>query len=95
MTNSDDGTVQSGKVSMGPNGDIDLDNLFSYHPPHGDQVDRYQAIRGEGFALAEIIALSCPASPERSIAIQKVREAVMWANASIACNEPEPEPAGT
>lgn len=64
-----------------------LDNAFTYHAPRGDQVDRYVAIRGDGLALATRILQSTPRCPEQTLAIQKVREAVMWANAAIACQE--------
>lgn len=75
------------RVNVGPGGTPDLDNLFTYHPPHGDQVERYGTIRAAGLTFAEEIAESCPPSPERSTALTKIREAVMWANAAIACNE--------
>lgn len=76
-------------VNSGPGGNLDLDNVFTYHAPFGDQVIRYAALRNAGWELARLIA-SCPPSPERSTAIAKVREAVMWANASIACHEKDP-----
>ena len=79
------------RVFVGPGGQLDLDNAFTYHPPKPDQIARYGALRGSGRTLAEKIAEFCPPSPERSTAIAKVREAIMWANASIACNEPPAE----
>lgn len=66
---------------------IDLDNLFSYHAPKGDQADRYQRIREAGKALAATITECCPPSADTTAAIRKVREAVMTANAAIACGE--------
>jgi hypothetical protein len=77
----------SNLANVGPGGNLDLDNIFTYHPPKGDQVDRFSDIRQSGKELAEIIVDSCPPSPERSTALAKVREAIMWANAAIACNE--------
>jgi len=64
-----------------------IDNAFIYHAPKGDQVERYQSIRDKGKDLALHIASNCPYSIERDEAIKKLREAIMWANASIACNE--------
>jgi hypothetical protein len=29
-----------------------LQNLFTYHPPKGNQIDRYQAIREAGLVAA-------------------------------------------
>lgn len=66
-----------------------LDNLFTYHPATDDQRQRYVSIRVGGKGLAKIMRDCCPPSAERTVAIRKVREAVMYANAAIACNEPD------
>lgn len=72
---------------MGPGGAIDLDNLFTYHPPTGpEQIATFQKIRDTGKVLAVVVVDKCPPSRERSLAITKIQEAVMWANASIAVN---------
>lgn len=68
---------------------IDIENLFSYHPPQGDQAERYEALREQGRQLAEKILELTPASADQSAAIRKVREAIMTANAAIACGEAE------
>jgi len=65
----------------------DLANRFTYHPPKGDQADRYVAIRERAHDLAEFIDESCPDSREKSLAVTSLEEAVMWANAAIARNE--------
>lgn len=65
----------------------DVANRFSYHRPQGDQAQRYEDIRTMGKGLADILTEHCPASRELSLALTKLQEAVMWANASIACNE--------
>ena len=67
----------------------ELENVFTYHAPTPDQVKDYAKIRSEGKRLATIITKLCPDSREKSIAIRKIREAVMWANAAIACNQEE------
>ena len=64
-----------------------IDNNFKYHPPKEGQVDKYTDIRDVAKALALTIDEYCPNSREKSLAITKVEEAVMWANASIARNE--------
>lgn len=61
--------------------------IFTYQSPHGDQAARYARIRVLAHHYAELIHMLCPESHERDIAIDKLRETVMWANASIACNE--------
>lgn len=73
----------------------DLKKWFSYHPPtkDGTQIERYERIRRAGWQFAqEIYTMTCVCE-EKEIAMRKIREAVMWANAAIACNEnKKPEP---
>lgn len=66
---------------------FDLKRIFTYHPPKDDQPERYESIRAQALQLARCIDDYVPDCEERDLAIQKVREAVMWANAGIACNE--------
>jgi hypothetical protein len=68
---------------------IDIDNVFTYHPPVGDQVERYQYIREGGRILARLIDGQAPDGPEKTLALRKLQEAVMWANAAIACAPPD------
>jgi hypothetical protein len=65
----------------------DLHSRFTYHEPKGDQVQRYEEIRNRGLKLAELFDDLCPESREKSLALTKVEEAVMWANAAIARHE--------
>lgn len=69
----------------------DLLNRFTYHPPHSDQLARYSILREFALDFADRIHEHCPDSCEKSLAITKLEEAVMWANASIARNEKAPE----
>lgn len=85
-----DNRTADGRANVGPGGSLDLDNVFTYHPPFGDQTDRYEAIREVGKHFADVITRLCPGSPERSTAISRIRETVMWANAAIACHERPP-----
>ena len=64
----------------------DFDKLFTYHTPKGDQPERYIQIRAKARELAELVFELCPDSRERSLALTKIEEAGMWANASIARN---------
>jgi hypothetical protein len=61
--------------------------LFTYYSPIGTQPDRYNWLRNSAGELAIGILHRCPNSRERSLAITKLQEAIMWANASIAINE--------
>lgn len=62
-----------------------VENWFSYHSPTPDQLPKYAALRESAKAFATKINELCPPSADRSAAIRKLREAVMTANASIAC----------
>lgn len=64
-----------------------LVNRFTYHPPKDTQPERYERLRSEARCLADWIDDLCPESREKSLAITKLEECVMWANASIARNE--------
>lgn len=65
----------------------DLEKRFTYHPPKGDQAERYKNIRDIARLFAEDLNRFCPESREKSLAITHLEECVMWANASIARNE--------
>lgn len=61
--------------------------MFTYREPVDDQVDWYRRIREDARLLANTINAMAPECDEKSFAITKLREAVMWANAAIALNE--------
>jgi len=63
-----------------------IDNWFTHHPPTDlATINRYHAIREAGKVLALAIVEHTPAGADQAAAIRKVREAVMTANAAIAC----------
>lgn len=57
--------------------------LFTYHAPTPEQIQALQNVRIQAKDLARTIVANCPAGPDRSAAIRKLREAVMTANAAI------------
>lgn len=57
---------------------------FVYHPPRPDQVPKYNEIRARVRGLALFIVDMVPPGRELSLALTKLDEAVMWANAGIA-----------
>lgn len=59
-------------------------NVFSYHAPTHEKSTKYDALRSAAADLALEIARLCPKSADRTVALRKVREAVMYANASVA-----------
>jgi len=63
------------------------DKEFAHHEPKGDQNIRYNTLREKAKELATLIDMCCPDSREKSLAMTKLEECSMWANASIARNE--------
>lgn len=63
----------------------EIENWFSYHRPSAEDQAKYEEIRSKAKELATVIADTCPPSADRTAAMRKLREAVMTANASIAC----------
>lgn len=66
--------------------DETIEQNYSYHKPMEDTVKTHELIRNEGKRMAYVIEEECPTSREKSLAMTKLEEAVMWANASIARN---------
>lgn len=65
----------------------DLERRFTYHTPKESQPERYTMLRAYALDFATLIVASTPYSREQSLALTKLEEAVMWANAAIARNE--------
>ena len=61
-----------------------IESTFTYHAPKPGQPEQYTAIREKAKELAYLIDRTCPDSREKSLAMTKLEESVMWANASIA-----------
>lgn len=66
----------------------DLQHRFTYHPPIEAQQRHFEHVRDEARKLAEYVEANLPHSREQSLAITKLEEAVMWANAGIARHRP-------
>ena len=64
-----------------------VEHDFTYHAPTGDKGERHQMIRESGKVFAHAVLACCPDSREASLALTKIEEAVMWANAAIAREE--------
>ena len=64
-----------------------LENWFTYHDMRNNEQAQVQManIRIAALELARVIENNSPPSPDQTTAIRKVREAMMTANAAIAC----------
>lgn len=65
---------------------MDLEKNFTYHAPSTDQIKIYSDIRRMAHDYAEFLQSVSPTSRELSLALTKLEECVMWANASVARN---------
>ena len=65
-----------------------IENVFSFHPPADPSVaQRHEHVR-DALKLAAVALVGLvPECQERDVALDKLREAMMWANAGIACNQ--------
>lgn len=60
-----------------------INNPFLYIDSHGETVVRHKNIEGVLTAAYDVFLDNCPPSAERTLAIRKLQEARMWANAAI------------
>jgi len=66
----------------------DLENRFNYHKPKkAETTDSHELVRRQCFYLAEVLYQVIPDGREKSLAITKLEEVMMWANAGIARND--------
>lgn len=62
----------------------DIEQIFSYHAPDDGKVVAHEAVRDAcKFAAHELCSVMAE-SPEATIAIRKLQECMMYANAAIA-----------
>lgn len=66
--------------------DLQIERNFQYHKPNPNTSEKYDKINHQAKGLAYAVLDLCPDSRERSLAITKIEEAKMWANAAIARN---------
>lgn len=73
----------------------ELNRRFDYHPPSPEAADTHASVRWVIKDVAIYLLGLMPESREASLAITKLEEALFWANAAIARNQPKPEDAIT
>lgn len=63
-----------------------IENNFSYHAPKEGQPQIYTELRDKAKEFAYMIDELVPDSREKTLAMTKLEEVIMWANAGIARN---------
>lgn len=76
--------VTNANIGIGPDNVEAIEAIFTFHPPTEAQRLSYEQLRAGAKNVAYAIHHLCPEGPSRTTAMNKLREAVMWANASIA-----------
>lgn len=71
----------------------DINRLFTHHPQSDADVKRYERIRAAGRDFAKVLLDNTPGCAEQTIAVRRAHEAVMIANAAVACHGDPPTPA--
>lgn len=74
-------------VTAGSTEEIDygmLDTRFQFHPADEDRGTCHEAVRTAARTMAVRVLQVAPDSRERALALTKIEEAMMWANAAIA-----------
>jgi len=62
----------------------EVEHAFTYHAPRGPgEIAFYQSVREQAGDLALFVFLALPETPERTLALRKIQDAVMAAN--LAC----------
>lgn len=61
-----------------------LDNRFTFHPATPTTGPHHDTVRGRCLKLAHELDALLPESREKSLAITKLEEVMMWSNAAIA-----------
>lgn len=67
-----------------------VDEVFSYHSPVGDQPERFKRISEATKFAALVILESAPRCPDRTRALNALRDARMLANSAVALENVEP-----
>lgn len=65
----------------------DLPELFKYHPPKGNQAERYGKISAAAENFARVVLENTPGCADQTVAIRQIIACRMSANMTIALNE--------
>jgi hypothetical protein len=77
----------SGQAQIGLDNSIGrdpFDELFRYHPPTPQDLPKFQAVNQAAKNFAEVLRANCPRCEDFVNAMERIREARMWANSAIA-----------
>jgi hypothetical protein len=64
----------------------EINRRFDYQRPTGTKIQDHESVRGDVKATAEFFDFILPEGREKALALTRLQEALMWANAAIATN---------
>lgn len=73
-----------------PSSRADIDQRFNYHLSDEDRVVTLDYVRGQCAHIAHCLDEVLPPGREKSLALTKLEETLMWSNASISKTAPQP-----
>lgn len=76
-------------------GPVEIERRLGYHPATSDTVPKHEWVRSLFTGVALAIDEALPPGRELASSLTALQEALMWANAAIACNQPKPPPTST
>lgn len=65
----------------------ELDRIYQHHEPTEEKKVVYANLRSAAQGFASLILRTTKPSREQALALTKIEEAMMWANAGVARNE--------
>lgn len=69
---------------------LDIDEVFSFHPATPETGPIHDQIREICRSTAKDLDILMPECPEATLAIRKLQETMMFANAAVAIHGPGP-----
>jgi len=63
----------------------EINRRMGYHPATADTIPQFERNRHEAISLADMWDQWLPDGREKSLALTALQEALMWANAAVAC----------
>jgi len=70
----------------------DIEHLFTYHAPRGDQLPAFEAINLATQNFARTIEANIEKSADRTNAVRALQRLRMECNLAVALTQPPPEP---
>lgn len=74
-------------------GDQEIQRRLGFHPATAETIPPFEDNRARAVELARHWDKTLPAGREAALAQTALQEAVMWANAAVACSAPLEDPA--